>query len=168
MASSSIQPVFIAELRPHRSLAPRGFLILMLVVGAVNFTAGIAFWIAGAWPVFGFCGLEVLLVWLAFRASYRQAHAREFIRLDQDMLTVCRRDAKGGERIWRLQPYWLRIECDAEDEQARLRLWSHGRALSVGEFLTPDERRSLAEALRDALWRWRQPRGAGLRPIGQA
>ncbi|WP_298723553.1 DUF2244 domain-containing protein [uncultured Ferrovibrio sp.] len=167
MALAIKPPVFAAELRPHRSLGARGFLILMLAVGAVNFTAGIAFWIAGAWPVFGFCGLEVLLLWLAFRASYRQSRAREYIQLDQDSLTVCRRDAKGAERVWRLQPYWLRVECADDDEQARLKIWSHGRALSLGEFLSPDERRSLADALREALWRWRQPEGAGLRPIGQ-
>lgn len=161
-------PVFEAELRPHRSLGPRGFLILMLLVGAVNFGAGTAFWIAGAWPVFGFCGLEVLLLWLAFRFNYRQARAREFILLDRDTLTVCRRDASGQEKVWRLQPYWLRIECAAEDEEARLRLWSHGRALSLGEFLSPGERRLLADALRNALWRWRQPPGAGLRPVEQA
>lgn len=158
-------PVFAAELKPHRSLGPRGFAILMAVVAGVNFAAGALFWAKGAWPVFGFCGLDVAGVFLAFRYNYRQARAREYLRLDGEALTVRRIDMKGRERVWRLQPYWLRIECDMEDDTARLRLWSHGRALSVGDFLSPQERRTLADALRDALWRWRQPPDAGLRPL---
>ncbi|WP_341703105.1 DUF2244 domain-containing protein [Ferrovibrio sp.] len=162
------RPVFAAELRPHRSLGPRGFVILMGFFAAVNFAAGAAFWALGAWPVFGFCGLDVLLLWLAFRYSYRQARAREYLRLDADALTLRRIDMQGREKSWRMQPYWLRVECSEEDDSARLRLWSHGRMLAVGDFLSPQERRTLAAALREALWRWRQPEGAGLRPLDRA
>jgi uncharacterized membrane protein len=83
-------------------------------------------------------------------------------------LEIRRVDIQGQETVWRLQPYWLRIECDAEDESASLRIWSHGRALTLGAFLSPDERRHLADGLREALWRWRQPPGAGLRPLTEA
>lgn len=161
--------VFEAELRPHRSLGPRGFLLLMGLVIAVNFAAGMAFLLLGAWPVLAFCGLDVLLVWLAFRYSYRQARAREYLRLDAGGLTIRRTDMRGRESVIRLQPYWLRVDCAEEDETARIRLCSHGRATAVGDFLGPPERRELAEALREALWRWRQPGGnAGLRPVADA
>lgn len=162
------RPVFEAELRPHRSLPPRGFLILMCVFGGINFAAGMLFWLLGAWPVFGFLGLDVLLLWLAFRYNYRQALAREFIRLDRQCLTLLRRDAQGRERVARLQPYWLRVECRDDDESARLTLCSHGHATPVGTFLSPEERRELAGALRAALARLREPEAGGLRPLGQA
>src|SRR3546814_13731168 len=77
-------PVFAAELKPHRSLGPRGFAILMAVVAGVNFAAGALFWAKGAWPVFGFCGLDVAAVFLAFRYNYRQARAREYLSLDDE------------------------------------------------------------------------------------
>ena len=157
-------PVFEIELKPHRSLGPRGFIILISFVALVNFAAGLAFWLLGAWPIFAFCGADIVLVWLAFKYSYRQARAREFIRLEREALVVRRVDLHGREKIWRLQPYWLRVEC-ADDDSAKLRIWSHGRALTLGAFLSPDERRVLAEALREALWRWKQPSGAGLRPL---
>lgn len=159
---------FDIELKPYRSLGPRGFAVLIGFVALGNLGAGLAFWLLGAWPVFLFCGLDVLLVWLAFKFSYRQQRAREFIKLDETSLEIRRVDLQGRETVWRLQPYWLRIECDAEDESANLRIWSHGRALSLGTFLSPDERRHLAEGLREALWRWRQPPGAGLRPLTEA
>lgn len=167
-SSSQNRPLFEAELRPHRSLSPRGFMILMAVFGAVNFVAGTGFWLLGAWPVFGFLGLDVALLWLAFRYSYRQAQAREFIRLDAHCLTILRRDAKGREQVARLQPYWLRVDCRDDDEYAALSLCSHGRATSVGGFLSPEERRKLADALRQALQQQRNTPGGGLRPLGQA
>jgi uncharacterized membrane protein len=167
-AARDTDPFFDIELKPYRSLGPRGFAILIGCVAAANLLAGMGFWLLGAWPVFAFCGLDVLLVWLAFKYSYRQQRAREFIRLDADALVVRRIDLQGREKVWRLQPYWLRVECDAEDESASLRLWSHGRALTLGGFLSPDERRLLAEGLREALLRWRQPPGAGLRPLETA
>src|SRR5262245_31511559 len=69
--------LFSAILTPHRSLSAMGFLILMAAVGLVSFVAGIVFLIMGAWPVFGFFGLDVLLIYLAFRANYRAATAVE-------------------------------------------------------------------------------------------
>src|SRR5690606_40871520 len=51
---------FNAVLHPHRSLGPRGFLILMLAVGLVSFSAGVAFAVKGAWPIVGFFGLDAL------------------------------------------------------------------------------------------------------------
>lgn len=159
---------FDIELKPYRSLGPRGFAVLIGFVALGNLGAGVAFWLLGAWPVLLFCGLDLLLVWLAFKFSYRQQRAREFIRLDDTTLEVRRVDIQGRETVWRLQPYWLRIECDAEDESANLRIWSHGRALTLGAFLSPDERRRLADGLKEALVRWRLPPGAGLRPLTEA
>ncbi|HKK29208.1 MAG TPA: DUF2244 domain-containing protein, partial [Alphaproteobacteria bacterium] len=49
-----------AVLSPHRSLAPRGFLILMGAVAAVSFATGLLFASMGAWPILGFFGLDVL------------------------------------------------------------------------------------------------------------
>jgi uncharacterized membrane protein len=37
----------------------------------------LGFYKIGAWPVVGFLGLDVLIVYLAFRASYAQAQAFE-------------------------------------------------------------------------------------------
>lgn len=168
MATIPMPPVFEAELKPHRSLGPRGFALLIGAVALVNFAAGLAFWLLGAWPVFFFCGVDVLLVWLAFRFSYAQGRAREYLRLDAEALTLQRVDQRGRMQELRLQPYWLRVDCPDDDDGARLRLWSHGHAVAVGDFLTQPERRALAAALRDALWRWRQPATAGLRPLDSA
>jgi uncharacterized membrane protein len=150
-------PVFFdAVLYPHRSLPPQGFMVLMLVLSVVSFAAGVSFVLIGAWPIFGYFGLDVLLVYLAFRASYRSARAHEWLRLTEDTLTVERVGRRGERRRWQFQPFWLRVVLEEHEETNRLVLASHGRELAVGGFLAPAERRNLAAALKEALNRWRR------------
>src|SRR5215475_7576317 len=80
--------LFAARLTPHRSLSQAGFVLVMAVLGAVSFAAGIVFLLIGAWPVFGFFGLDVLLVYWAFRANYRAAAAYEDVVVTPSELRV--------------------------------------------------------------------------------
>lgn len=154
---------FEAVLHPHRSLGPRGFTILMAALGALSFVAGILFVTAGAWPVFGFFGLDVLLVYVAFRASYRSGRLSETVRLTDSALEVREIDPRGRERSWRFQSYWLQVDmADPPEHDSQLTLRSHGRGLIIGSFLSPEERVDLAKALRDALARQRRGVGAGV------
>ncbi len=155
---SNAPPVwFDAALYPHRSLSARGFFLLMAALSAVSFTAGMIFVLQGAWPVFGFFGLDVALVYWAFRVNYRRADLIETIRLDDQALTVGRREPDGRYQEWMFQPYWVRVELDDRPwDDNRLRLTSHGRDLYIGDFLTAPERVDLAAALRDALSRQRE------------
>jgi uncharacterized membrane protein len=128
----------------------------MLLLAAVSFGVSLFFVLHGAWPVSPFFGLDVGLVWLAFRLSYRQARQSEELRLTDDSLTVDRINIYGERRRWQFQPFWLRVRFEEEDEDTnRLMLTSHGRTLVVGSFLGPAERRSVARGLSDALARWR-------------
>lgn len=150
-------PLFDAILAPHRSLGPRGFLIVMIGVSAISFTAGIVFLLKGAWPIFGFFGLDVLLVYLAFRASYRSARLYETVRLTGDTLEVRRMTPSGRQTEWRFQPNWLRVEMDDPPEHdSELVLTSHGQRVAIGAFLTAEERLDFAKSLRDALADWRR------------
>ncbi len=150
-------PVFLdAVLAPHRSLPPKGFVAVMAVFGGISFVAGTVFVLRGAWPVMGFFGIDVALVYLAFRINYRSARRQERIRLAEDALTVERIDVRGARRSWRFQPYWLRVTLEEKaDESNRLVISSHGRSLVLGSFLGAGERRSFAAKLQDALARWR-------------
>lgn len=143
---------FDAVLHPHTSLTPRGFFLLMAVVGLISFCAGVAFVSIGAWPVFGFFGLDVLLVYFAFKLNYRDARRYETLRLTDSLLTVERIAPSGRRERWRFQPYWLQVEIDDHPAAKNaLTLRSHGRILEIGSFLTPDEKVDLANALRAEL-----------------
>src|SRR5260370_28006392 len=113
----ALQPVFRdAVLEPHRSLKPAGFVAIMAVFGGISVVAGTLFVLHGAWPVMGFFGLDVGLVYLAFRINYRSARRQERIRLVADALTVERRGGRGEPWARRLQPHWLRGTLEEWDD----------------------------------------------------
>jgi uncharacterized membrane protein len=150
--------LFRASLSPHRSLSRPAFRRVMIAVTLFSFTVSTVTFLAGAWPVFGFMGLDVLLVYLALRASYRRARRSEVLELDDEALTVERTDIRGERRCWTLQPAWLRVDlAEPVDSGTPLLLRSHGRSLAVGALVGPDERRNVARDLRDALDWWRRP-----------
>lgn len=146
-----------AVLQPHRSLPPQGFVVLMLVLAGVSFGVALFCVLHGAWPVTPFFGIDVVLVYVAFRISYRRAKLREKLRLTEEQLTLELVSPKGERRRWQFQPFWLRVRLEEEDEHRnQLSLTSHGRSVTIGSFLAPAERRRVAAALREALVRWRQ------------
>jgi uncharacterized membrane protein len=145
--------IFSAVITPHRSLSPRGFLILMLCLGAVSFVSGVVFVSMGAWPVCGFFGLDVLLVYVAFRANFRAARTYEEVTITASELTVRKVSQRGGVREWTLNPLWVRLERIVHEEFGieRLFLVSQGRRLSIAGCLGAHEKKSLAKALSAAL-----------------
>jgi uncharacterized membrane protein len=151
-------PLLDIVLRPHRSLSPAGFAVIMTALIAFSFVGGIVFFLAGAWPVIGFLGLDVVLVYWAFRASYARGRDYERIILLPGSLTIERVSRKSGTERFSLQPYWLRVDLEDGPEPAmRLMLRSHGKSFTVGGFLSPQERTELAAMLREALARLHQP-----------
>jgi uncharacterized membrane protein len=152
-ARSEDATIFSAVLTPHRSLSPTGFLIFMLVLGGMSFVSGMVFLMAGAWPIFGFFGLDVLLVYWAFRINYRAARAYEAVTVTASELKLRKVSYHGRISEWTLNPLWVRLDRDehAEFGIERLYLVSRGRRLQIAGFLGPDEKASFAHALSAAL-----------------
>jgi uncharacterized membrane protein len=145
--------IFSAVLTPNRSLSPQGFLVFMLLLGGLSFAIGMYFVLRGAWPVFGFCGLEVALVYWAFRVNYRRATAYEQVTVTPSELTVRKVTHHGRMREWTLNPLWVRLERVVHEEFGieRLFLVSHGRQLVIAGCLGAGEKESFATALSAAL-----------------
>jgi uncharacterized membrane protein len=152
--SEIAQPIlFSALLTPHRSLHRTGFLVLMGFLIVVSFAAGVAFTLLGAWPVFGFFGLDVLAIYWAFRLNYRRGQATEEISITASELRVRRVSHRGHVVEWVLNPLWVRLDQKTHSEFGieKLYLVSRGRRVSVANFLGPDEKDSFAKALSAAL-----------------
>ena len=150
--------LFDAILQPNTSLKPRGFMLLMVAIASVSFVAGMIFMLVGAWPVLGFFGLDVAVIYLAFKANYRWARIYETVRLTSDSLLVERIRPSGKVQRWRFQPYWLKVQIDQPvKHDSQLVLSSHGKRLKIGSFLSPDERVEVANALQDALTKLHRP-----------
>jgi uncharacterized membrane protein len=145
--------LFSARLTPHRSLNRTGFLVLMTFLSVVSFATGIAFLLMGAWPVLGFLGLDVLVIYWAFRVNFRRANATEEITVTPSELRVRRVSHRGHVAEWVLNPLWVQLDqkVHAEFGIEQLYLVSRGRRVSIGNFLGADEKASFAKALLAAL-----------------
>lgn len=144
---------FATSLSPHRSLSPQGFKWLMWAAVAANLLVGVPMLIVGAWPVFGFMGLDVWLLWWLFKRSYLDARRSETLLLTDRELIVVRIGADGEREEHRLDAYWLRLE-----QGERLLAASRGNRVVIGRFLSPGEREDLAGRLKAALAGMRGPR----------
>ena len=150
---------FDLVLRPNMSLSRRGFFWLMVFFTAISVIVGGYFWSLGAWPVFGFFGLDVALLYGAFRLNYRYGKRYETLSMAGEKLVFSQVTALGTARQWEFDPYWVRVTLERFGAQGEdigaLILSSHGKYVSVGAFLAPEERESLAASLQATLGGWR-------------
>lgn len=145
--------IFSALLTPHRSLNRTGFLAVMLFLSVVSFVTGLAFLMMGAWPVFGFFGLDVLVIWWAFRVNFRTAQAREEITVTTSELRVRRVSHRGQVAEWTFNPLWVRLDQEVDEEYGieHLYLISRGHQIQIARFLGPEEKASFYKGLVEAL-----------------
>jgi uncharacterized membrane protein len=147
------RPFFSALLTPHRSLGPNGFAVLMggLLFGWL--VTGAFFLSAGAWPVFGFLGLDVLLVYVCFRVNYRAARMCEEVSLSRTRLDIRKIAPSGRSESHRFNPSWTRFAIDRHEEIGitGMAVVAPGRHVPIGNFLNPADRESFAEAFARAL-----------------
>jgi uncharacterized membrane protein len=145
-------PYFSAILSPHRSLSFKGFKLLMAFFGILSLLIGGWFLMIGAWPVFGFFGLDVLLLYLAFRSNYKWGGVRETVNLTETDLEIVHHPLNGPERSWRFNPYWVQLRLlERRGRSSLLQACSHGRALTFATFLSEDEKKELNHRLGIAL-----------------
>ena len=157
--STKIQakPLFAATLTPHRSLSPRGKRVVIGLVAALALVPGIIFYVAGAWPVVGFMGLDVLAIWIALTVSMRGGKAYEVVTLWPGALELRKVDAKGAEEVERFSPFNVRFVIDRDFNERVNALWlrEHERRIAIGSFLSSDEKLSFSKAFGTALRRAR-------------
>ena len=149
---------FEAVIIPHRSLGRLG---MRWVVGLLcGLSGGISagLWWAGAWPVIGFNGAEIGLAVLLLWRNARRAGASELLILSGAGLRIIRTEP-GGRRMERtLRAGWLSAYLEERPGRTPA-LWLRDRArqMEIGADLGEAEKRDLAAALSDALYRQRHP-----------
>lgn len=150
---SAEAPIFHAVLTPHRSLSARGFNTMMGALAILSLFVGLGFVSNGAWPVVGFFGLDVLVLWFAFRMNYRAGRIREEVRVSRTELLIRKVSPKGlvAEAVY--NPFWTRLHVSRHEEigVTRMEVTGKGRSTQVGGFLNPADRESFAAAFGRAL-----------------
>jgi uncharacterized membrane protein len=147
------RPIFAATLKPHRSLSPRGKRIVIALIAALALIPGFVFYFAGAWPVVGFMGLDVLAIWVALTISMRGGRAYETVTLWPGALELKKVDAKGVEEVLSFTPFSVRFVIDRDYNERVTALWLRDRdtRIALGAFLSSDEKHSFSKAFGTAL-----------------
>ncbi|MCE2516452.1 MAG: DUF2244 domain-containing protein [Alphaproteobacteria bacterium] len=145
---------------PHRSLSPRAFKIMMMVLGGMMLSMGLVFFLIGAWPVIGFMGLEIAVLWMAFKLNYKAAKRRENLSATSTTFRIERVSPEGQTEVDELPSPWLkaRLEPNTPPEdnlrvQQKLIVSSHGKQAEVGSFLHASEKQDLLPEIEDMLKR---------------
>ncbi len=147
------EPIFRALLTPHRSLGRQGFVIMMGTLTAAWLISGAFLLAHGAWPIFGFLGVDILAIYIAFRMNYRAARVREEVSVSRTRLDIRKVAANGRSEDHRFNPFWARFRV-ARHEMigiTQMAVEARGRSVPVGMFLNPDDRESFSRAFAQAL-----------------
>ena len=143
---------FSKELRPRRSSSPQTVQCLVIVSIVLVVLIGLIFVYIGAWPVFGFLGLELITLSALLCYHYHQGFLVEHIVITENNLSVVRTAPSGQKHTWTAKHHWLQVNLQDKDyKSSQLELRSHGRSIFIGSFLTPRERLNLATWLHDSL-----------------
>ena len=150
-----LRPLFEAVITPHRSLDPKSFRVMMVVLCVVAGLLGLRFLVFGFWPVMAFLMLDVLGLYVALKVSYARGRAFEEVTLTPVELRLRRVGHKGDAREWRLNPLWTKLVRETHEEFGlqRLALVSRGERIVIAGALSPQERADFADALGQALGR---------------
>ena len=145
--------IFDARLEAHRSLGPLGYRVLTAIFFVMLVVHGLFWWRAGAWPVFGFMGLDFIGITIAFWLSRRSGLKAEEVRVSRTELLVRKIVPSGKAYDYRFNPAWTKLDVQRHEELGitGIALRSRGWSMPVGMILNPDDRESFVKAFGGAL-----------------
>lgn len=118
------------------------------LIAFVSLGIAAAFAFLGAWLILPFAGIEVLVLYLAWRWIERHAHDYELLTIAGDVVEIEVADDKRLQRF-RFNRCWTQVICAQDGGSLSLR--SHGRPIEFGRHLTNEQRLEAAAALRQRL-----------------
>lgn len=139
--------VYIA--RRNNSLSSSGRWLVFGITLLVSLVIAVGFAVAcGAWPILPYAGLEMLVLYVAFRYMDRHAVDYEQITIRGAHVAV---EVREGSQVMRheLNRHWAQLVCT--EDGSRLALRSHGREIELGRHLAVEERLLMARNLKREL-----------------
>ncbi|MGC6516992.1 MAG: DUF2244 domain-containing protein [Candidatus Puniceispirillaceae bacterium] len=142
----------IITLWPHRSLSRRGFTILVLILAGLAFLIGLGFFLIGAWPVIGFMGLELAVLYFAFHLNYRDGKTAEQVLIHEKGVDVVTIAPNGTHKAQSFDSHWLTAELIANrGKRKTLALRHHHHHHEIGAFLPPSEKPAIKDLINERL-----------------
>lgn len=136
---------YVYTARRNNSLSSSGRLLAFGFILTVSLGIAAAFSLVfGAWPIMPFAGLEMAVLYMAFRWIDRHAGDYERVTIRGSSVAV---EVHEGKEVTRLElnRCWARVVCAPDG--SRLALRSHGREIELGRHLAEGERVEMAREL---------------------
>ena len=108
----------------------------------------------GAWPVLGFMGLEVFLIYIFFKILFHKNNFYEHIILDTKHFNIFYNNKNKTIDTIVLEPTWLQVKLNKTEKS--LFVLTHGKIIELGKCLAFKEKVSLAKTIDDALFNWKK------------
>ena len=144
--------LYSITLKPYRSLNKIGFITMMVVLCGFSFITGIIFMKKGAWPVFGFFGLDILLVYIFFRLSFKSGKEFEIVNLTKKKLIIKKYKEKKIIKTYILDANWVKIQIQNPlEHSSKLQISSKNKSIIIGSFLRLDEKIEVLQNIENAL-----------------
>lgn len=123
----------------------------MFCVSFIFFSIGVYFWYLGAWPVFGFIGLDVVLLYYAFKINYTSGEIFETLKMEKELLLVTRNFPSGKKQSWSLETYWASVQLVTPNRNGQsLIIKSKDKVVLIGSFLNNNDKERLFKKIQDA------------------
>ena len=139
------------KIYPNNSLSQNGFYILIIFITLPSLFISGMFFFMGAWPVLGFMGLELILIYIFFKILFYKNSFYEHVTLDQNKFNISYNCKNKTLNTITLEPTWLQIKLVKQT----LVVLSHGKTIELGKCLALEEKMRLAENIKSALIKWK-------------
>jgi uncharacterized membrane protein len=146
---------------PYAPLSWQGSVLILLILSTLIMAGAVTSGLLGNWYAMPASATLCIVIALAFRSGYRRTQRREVVKLVDDAVSIERGHTQPESRcsLPRDRAEVL-LKVSAPDAHEHLYLCSNEQQIEIGEFLEDDERRQLADSLRQLIG----PAG-NLRPI---
>jgi len=139
--------------RGNFSLDAGGLVSLLLALAAVTLCLAVLLALQGYWPVLLIAVVQLALVALILVRAWQRAWVSDVIDICADRITVTQQRHKRKRQI-ELDTAWAVIELKQPEiawYRPRVQLRSGSQVVELGSFLTSEEKRQLAQYLKNAI-----------------
>ena len=151
--SNKKESLFRITLTPNKSLSWKSNIFFILAISVTCGVIGIAFYIAGAFLILPFAGLEIILVGTCVYLVVQRSYKQEIITLTPEKLKIEKGISKPNQ-FWEYFRIWAFVVVEKPKHPwypAHIVITSKGERVPIGDFLTEKEKLDLVDKLRNII-----------------
>ena len=151
--SNKKESLFRITLTPNKSLSWKSNILFILAISVTCGVIGIAFYIAGAFLILPFAGLEIILVGTCVYLVVQRSYKQEIITLTPEKLKIEKGISKPNQ-FWEYFRIWALVVVEKPKHPwypAHIVITSKGERVPIGDFLTEKEKLDLVDKLRNII-----------------